>query len=102
MRAAVILLAAGRGRRMGKGAPKAFRTLGGRPLYLRSLETFRSMKEVRQVVLVVPPGMKGGVEGGARRQDSVQKGLREVDPACDVVLVHDSARPFATPDLIRR
>jgi 2-C-methyl-D-erythritol 4-phosphate cytidylyltransferase len=102
MRAAVVLLAAGLGTRLGGRTPKAFRTLGGVPLYRHALETFRSMREVRQVVLVVPRGMKGGVAGGARRQDSVLNGLREVDPASDVVLVHDAARPFVGADLVRR
>ena len=102
MRAAVVLLAAGRGARMGGRTPKAYLRLGGIPLYRHSLETFQSMREVRQVVLVVPPGMKEGVPGGARRQDSVQNGLKALDQAYDVVLVHDSARPFVSPDLIRR
>ena len=104
MRVSVILLAAGAGRRMGRATPKAFLGLGGRPLYLHSLETFRSMREVRQVVLVVPRGVRvaGGVEGGARRQDSVKNGLREVDPASDLVLIHDAARPFVTPGLVRK
>ena len=104
MRVSVVLLAAGLGRRMGASKPKAFLTLGGKPLYQHALETFRALKEVRQVILVVPKGAKvaGGVEGGARRQDSVRNGLREVDAASDLVLIHDAARPFATPDLIRR
>ena len=89
---------------MGGSKPKAFLALGGRPLYTHSLDVFNSMREIRQVVLVVPPGMRvqGAVEGGVRRQDSVRNGLREVDPASDVVLIHDAARPFVTPDLIRR
>ncbi len=57
-----------------------------------------------QVVIVVPRGVRiaGAVVGGARRQDSVLKGLQRVDPASDVVLIHDAARPFVTPDLVRR
>jgi 2-C-methyl-D-erythritol 4-phosphate cytidylyltransferase len=104
MKVAVVLLAAGLGRRMGAKRPKAFLALGGKALYLHSLETFRSMREVRQVVLVVPPGMKvaGAVPGGLRRQDSVRNGISKVDPACDVVLIHDAARPFVTPDVVRR
>ena len=112
MRVSVVLLAAGLGKRMGGKTPKAFVKLGGRPLYRLSLDVFKSMKEVRQIVLVVPKGMKGyapseagvtgRVEGGARRQDSVRNGLGAVDPASDVVLIHDAARPFVTPELIRR
>jgi len=102
MRVSVVLLAAGLGKRLGGKTPKGFVKLGGRPLYQHSLDVFESMKEVRQVVLVVPKGAKGGVEGGARRQDSVRNGLAGVDPASDVVLIHDSARPFITPELVRR
>ena len=104
MRVSVILLAAGAGRRMGVATPKAFLSLAGRPIYFHSLEVFRSMREVRQIVIVVPKGVRvaGGVVGGSRRQDSVRNGLREVDPASDVVLVHDAARPFVRPELVRR
>ena len=104
MSVSVVLLAAGLGRRMGAARPKAFLTLGGKPLYMHSLETFRSLREVRQIVLVVPKGVRvpGGIEGGSRRQDSVQNGLREVDPSSDVVLIHDAARPFVTADLVRK
>lgn len=103
MRVSVILLAAGLGRRMGGRTPKAFLRLAGRPLYRHSLDLFRSMREVRQVVLVVPKGMgmKGAVEGGLRRQDSVRNGLKAVEATADVILVHDAARPFASKDLVR-
>jgi 2-C-methyl-D-erythritol 4-phosphate cytidylyltransferase len=62
------------------------------------------MREVRQVVLVVPRGFRipGAVTGGRRRQDSVLKGLKAVDPAVDVVLIHDAARPLVAPELVRR
>ena len=104
MKVSVVLLAAGLGRRMGASKPKAFLSLGGRPLFSHSHQTFLSMKEIRQVVLVVPPGIgvEGGVIGGARRQDSVLRGLREVDSDADVVLIHDAARPFVTPEVVRR
>lgn len=108
----MVLLAAGLGTRMGGKTPKAFVKLGGLPLYQHSLDVFKSMKEVRQIVLVVPKGTRGlalseagiagRVEGGARRQDSVRNGLGAVDPASDVVLIHDAARPFVTPELVRR
>lgn len=104
MRVSVVLLAAGAGKRMGGRTPKAFMTLGGRPLYSHALATFRAMREVRQIILVVPKGMRvpGSIEGGSRRQDSVKNGLREVDPASAVVLIHDAARPFVTPEVVRR
>ncbi|MBI4563578.1 MAG: 2-C-methyl-D-erythritol 4-phosphate cytidylyltransferase [Planctomycetes bacterium] len=100
----VILLAAGAGRRMKRRTPKALLPLAGRPLYLHSLEVFRRMPEVAQIVLVTPPKtpFAGGVPGGRRRQDSVLQGLRATDPRSDFVLIHDAARPFVTVALARR
>jgi 2-C-methyl-D-erythritol 4-phosphate cytidylyltransferase len=115
MRVGVIILAAGAGRRMGAKVPKAFLPLAGRPLFLHCLAAFRAMGDR---VLVVPRGQAGLVvrryekeliregigkvaEGGGRRQDSVERGLAVLDPACDVVLVHDAARPFVTAALAR-
>lgn len=106
---AVILLAAGSGKRLGFKIPKAFARLAGRPLYEHSLRVFRALSEVRQTVVVVPRnaplGPPRGVDwviGGARRQDSVQAGLGVVRPECSIVLIHDAARPFVKPDLVRR
>jgi len=114
-----ILVAAGEGRRMGGPKPKAFLPLAGRPLLAHSLELLAALPEIRHVVAVVPMGeeettrqiaaglKQGGkiraiVPGGARRQDSVRMGLDQVEADAEVVLIHDAARPFATPDLIRR
>ena len=119
MRIAVIVLAAGSGRRLGAGRPKGFVELGGRPIFAHCLAAFRRIREVADIILVLPPGevdrtvkrygrhlIEGGVSkvvaGGRRRQDSVERGLRMADPACDVILVHDAARPFVTPELARR
>ncbi len=107
---AVVLVAAGSGTRLGARIPKAFVPLGGRPLYLHSLATFRSLPEVRQIVVVTPvehPPLvlrrgESAVPGGARRQDSVLEGLKAVDPKWGLVLVHDAARPFVSKSLIRR
>lgn len=115
----VILVGGGQGRRMGGTQPKAVRMLGGRPLFTYALAAFSQVAEIHSVVLVAPAGLEeevrricgrfpGGervrnvVPGGARRQDSVRQGLDHLLPETTVVLVHDAARPFADPELIRR
>ncbi len=112
-----IILAAGRGTRVGGREPKVLLSVAGRPLILHTLERFRRSREVGKAVLVVPPEAVGDYEamlapapgaspritvrpGGARRQDSVRAGLAALDPDCAVVVVHDGARPFAAPELI--
>jgi 2-C-methyl-D-erythritol 4-phosphate cytidylyltransferase len=112
-----ILVAAGRGERMGLDAarPKAFLALGGEPMLLRAARAFEAAASVDAVVAVVPAGeletaramlaglgkLRGVVPGGARRQDSVLEGMKQApDGFAGIVLVHDAARPFADPALI--
>jgi 2-C-methyl-D-erythritol 4-phosphate cytidylyltransferase len=110
-----IIVAAGRGERMGEKRPKAFLEIGGRSLLLRSAEAFDRAGSVSAIVAVVPPAEKDAAElllagvgklkrivvGGERRQDSVRAGLRSAPPGFDgIVLVHDAARPFASAALI--
>lgn len=113
-----ILVAAGRGVRLGEGGRKAFRLLAGRALVEWSLEALAAVEEVAEVVLVLhpddlaqgPKGFKEGpahyrmkalVRGGEERFDSVSSGLRAVSPSADLVLVHDAARPLVRPETIR-
>jgi 2-C-methyl-D-erythritol 4-phosphate cytidylyltransferase len=115
MPAVAILVAAGRGERMGTDRPKAFLELGGQPLLLRAALAFEDAPSVRHVVAVVPEGQVDAahemlrplakllavVPGGPRRQDSVLEGLKPVPDGFDgVVLVHDAARPFVDVRLI--
>jgi len=115
MPAIVILVAAGRGERMGADRPKAFLSLGGQPLLLRSALTFEASPSVGGVVGVVPAGDQGAarellapvsklvavVPGGDRRQDSVLQGLKALPDGFEgVVLVHDAARPLVEVDLV--
>lgn len=97
---------------------KAFVSLLGRPLAWHSLETIRACPEIDEIVLVVAPAeverarrtllRAGGgrservVAGGEHRQASVRAGLAEVSPDCDLVLVHDAARPCLRLGLVRR
>lgn len=115
---AAILLGAGRGTRLGGGTPKALRVLGGKPLLQFSLDTLEVCRDIRSVIIVVPPDdvdqvrtnisaqgpgkVVAVVAGGARRQDSVQQGLSACPPGTEWVAIHDAARPFASVDLFRR
>ncbi len=92
-----ILVAAGRGERF--GGPKHAALLRGRPLWAWAEEALRH-GGVDQVVLV--GDLPGGVPGGARRRDSVRAGLAALPASASHVLVHDAARPLASPDLVRR
>jgi 2-C-methyl-D-erythritol 4-phosphate cytidylyltransferase len=104
----VVVVAAGSGSRLGAGVPKAFVALAGRPLLAWALDAVRAVSGLASIVVVAPAGMAdpgapewAGVElppgarvvaGGAERSASVAAGLAALDPACDVVLVHDAAR----------
>jgi 2-C-methyl-D-erythritol 4-phosphate cytidylyltransferase len=108
-----VIVAAGTSQRM-VGVNKLFVSLRGRPLLAWSVDTCQTCRLVRQIILVLNDkdltrGQKLINErnwskvtlcrGGARRQDSVREGLRQVKD-CDWVMVHDGARPFLAPDLI--
>ncbi|MFH1956942.1 MAG: 2-C-methyl-D-erythritol 4-phosphate cytidylyltransferase [bacterium] len=109
--ASAVLLAAGSGKRAGLKIPKQFVKLNSRFLFEYSLRKLEKSKFIRSIVLVVPRDY-GGVSklrnpkvkivfGGCRRQDSLLNGVREICPQTEVVLVHDSARPFITEKMIK-
>jgi 2-C-methyl-D-erythritol 4-phosphate cytidylyltransferase len=115
MPALAILVAAGRGERMGADRPKAFLDLGGQPLLLRAALAFDEAPSVERLVAVVSEDQVGTargilsslkkkvavVPGGPRRQDSVLEGLKQAPEAFEgVVLVHDAARPLVDVRLI--
>lgn len=91
-----IVVAAGRGERF--GGPKAVVLLGGVPLWVRAVEALR---EAGARTVVVVGAVPGGIPGGARRRDSVAAGLAALPPDATHVLVHDAARPLASPALGR-
>ena len=110
MTALAILVAAGRGERMGASRPKAFLELGGEPLLVKAARAFEAAPSVTAIVAVVPveevdeaqrllaglPKLHAVIPGGSRRQDSVLAGLKQAPADFEgVVLVHDAARPFA-------
>jgi 2-C-methyl-D-erythritol 4-phosphate cytidylyltransferase / 2-C-methyl-D-erythritol 2,4-cyclodiphosphate synthase len=113
---AALIVAAGRGQRMGAGVPKQYLALGGKPLLRHSLETFARHENIGAVRVVIHGGDMGlyrsaseglellaPVEGGATRQESVRLGLESLrDHAPARVLIHDAARPFVSAALIDR
>lgn len=120
MRAGTVIVAAGRGERLGAAVHKALVPLGGRPLLYHAVERFAAAGEaIAEIVLVLHRndlesmstgdqgdalralGVTHFVAGGERRQDSVLNGINALGPDCDAVLVHDAARPFCRPELIQ-
>jgi len=105
MEAGVVVVAAGEGRRF--GGPKAFVDLLGSTLLDRATAPFASFRD-RVAVLrdedlsrARLPGWKL-LAGGARRRDSVAKGVAALDPGTQIVLVHDAARPLVSAALVGR
>ena len=90
-----IVVAAGSGERFGR--PKAHLEVGGVPLWRRARDLLAGAGCVGVVVVGDVPG---GVPGGARRRDSVAAGLAHAPAAATHVLVHDAARPLASPELV--
>ncbi len=112
---AAVVAAAGIGERMNAGAPKAFVELGGKPIVWHSVKTISMMPEIGAVILAAPPGWMekaakmfadefpnlSVVEGRATRQQTVRKALEALPADTTIALIHDGARPLATPELFR-
>lgn len=112
-RAAAIVLAAGAGRRLGAELPKAFLSLGDRPILSVAAAAAAACDDIGAIVVTAPPGYedvaRGCVEvlplpcvvvtGGTTRQASVRAALEALGADVEIVAVHDAARPFAPPDL---
>lgn len=111
-----VIVAAGSGLRFGE--KKQIKRLGTKPLYLYSLQRFIDCDLIDEIVLVVPkdllktitidvrklneiPELKI-VAGGKLRQDSVLAGVSTLSNQCEIVCVHDAARPFVSADLIQK
>lgn len=113
---AAIIVAAGRGLRAGAGGPKQYRTIGGRSVIARAMEPFCSHPDVFAVQPITNPDdaamfaeavaelrYHAPADGGATRQASVRAGLEALaGHAPDIVLIHDAARPFVSPEVIER
>jgi 2-C-methyl-D-erythritol 4-phosphate cytidylyltransferase len=100
-----LIVAAGRGERLGSDGPKAFVVCGGRPMLDWSVDAFRAAG-VERIVVALPAGYAApagcvGVTGGAERSHSVRAALAAAGDGTDVVLVHDAARPLVTAQIVR-
>ena len=113
-----IVVGAGDGRRLGEDRPKAFVGVGDEVMLARSVRMLDDHPALDGIVLVVPEGweepatlladdlvagkVSAAVTGGSTRAASVAAGLAAVPDDADLILVHDAARPFATPELVSR
>jgi len=114
MHVSAIILAAGRGTRVGADKNKVFLEVASRPLLSYTVDAFAQCQQIDEIVLVVAPGEEEAassfvagidkevriVHGGARRQDSSYAGVRAARG--EIVLIHDGARPFVSSNLISR
>jgi 2-C-methyl-D-erythritol 4-phosphate cytidylyltransferase len=113
----IIIVAAGKGTRMGTAESKQYLPIGGKPILVHTLELFERMEEVSDIVLVVSAGEEGRcrtyidtyglckvtrlVTGGSERQSSVHRGLDALEADVEWVMVHDAVRPFVRPADVR-
>ena len=115
----VVIVAAGKSTRMHSELPKPFLSVAGRPILVHTLRRFVPIAAVRRVIVVVAaervalcremlhrhdpwPQPITVVHGGAERQDSVWNGLAALETPCEIVAIHDAARPFISGEAIQR
>ena len=113
---AAVIVAAGRGTRMGPNVDKLFLEVGGKPIIVHTWRQFETCPAIEEIILVVREGMRSAfdelaaaegfkkpyrlVPGGKERQDSVWNGIAAVDERTEIVAIHDGARPCVTHELI--
>jgi len=113
MSVTALIVAAGKGERLGGAMPKQYRPIGGKPVLRRAVEPFLNHAAIGDVRVVIAPGhdqlaadalagvaVGAFIHGGEQRAVSVRSGLAAIES--DVVLVHDAARPFCPPAVIDR
>jgi len=113
----VVVVAAGKGTRMKMDKKKQYLRINGEKVLSRALSAFDKSDLIDEIILVVDSDeifyckseiikeknldkVHSIVAGGLDRQESVYNGLREANPGCDIVLIHDGARPFVDEDTI--
>ena len=108
-----IIVAAGKGTRMGTNVDKLFLEVAGRPVVAHTWQRFNDANCIAEIVIVVRDGMQPAftelaarynlkkahrlVPGGAERQDSVWNGLEALSPDAEIVAIQDAARPVLEP-----
>jgi 2-C-methyl-D-erythritol 4-phosphate cytidylyltransferase / 2-C-methyl-D-erythritol 2,4-cyclodiphosphate synthase len=113
MTVTALIVAAGKGERLGGAIPKQYRMLGGKPVLRWAVESLIRHPAVRSIRVVIGKGQQESatqamsgldvgefIAGGAERADSVRAGLAALNG--DAVLVHDAARPFCPPEVVDR
>jgi 2-C-methyl-D-erythritol 4-phosphate cytidylyltransferase len=111
-----VIVAAGKGTRMGPGVDKLFLEVAGRPVVAHTWQRFNDATCIDEIILVVRDGMQSAfaelaqqfqltkpyrfVVGGAERQDSVWNGLEALSPSAQIVAIQDGARPCTSDELI--
>jgi 2-C-methyl-D-erythritol 4-phosphate cytidylyltransferase len=113
----VIIVAAGSGSRAASQELKQFRWVAGKPMLLHSIQTFQARADVAMVVCVLPREYVGDPPpwifqsdadrlllsvGGRERSESVANGLEDLPSECEIVVIHDAARPLVTSETIGR
>ena len=115
-RTSAIIVAAGKGTRMGPNVDKVFLEIAGKPVVVHTWQRFADAKSIDEIILVVRDGMQSAfqelaekfslkkpfklVVGGKERQDSVWNGLETVSPNTEIVAIQDAARPCTSEALI--
>lgn len=116
LRCTVIIMAAGKGKRMQTTVSKQFLPIGGKEILAWTVEVFEKSPLVQEILLMASADGKEDVqtlcdtygwkkvtavlEGGKERQNSVANGLAAVGKETDIVLIHDGVRPFVTEEMI--
>ncbi|WP_344698036.1 bifunctional 2-C-methyl-D-erythritol 4-phosphate cytidylyltransferase/2-C-methyl-D-erythritol 2,4-cyclodiphosphate synthase [Sphingomonas limnosediminicola] len=113
MTTTALIVAAGKGERLGGGVPKQYRMLGGKPVLRWAVEALIDHPAIRSTRVVIGKGQREQasqaiegldvgdlIEGGGERADSVRNGLAAVEG--DAILIHDAARPFCPADVVDR
>lgn len=115
---AVIIVAGGKGLRMGGNIPKQFIVVDGKPILMHTIERFHNFDSTMQLVVVLPKDQHdywNGLcqqygfdipitiaDGGKERFHSVKNGLACVHPRCSLIGVHDGVRPYVATEVIQR
>lgn len=113
----VVIVAAGSGSRTGSEELKQFRWVAGKPMLLHSIQTFQAKPDVAMVVCVLPRDYVGDPPpwifqsdpdrlllsvGGRHRGESVANGIEDLPSECEIVVIHDAARPLVSSETIGR
>lgn len=113
-----VIVAAGKGKRMGTDISKQFLPLCGKEILTHTVEKFENAENIRDIVLVTGQNSLQDVQamaqeyewqkiisvvaGGKERQDSVWNGLQAVSEDTEIVIIHDGVRPFVTEEILNR